>query len=59
MFGLSVDSTFDASRRKQVSFAIGFIDDKLWLIHERAIAIKEYPNTTWKDSFILFVGIME
>lgn len=59
MFSISIDSTFDASRREQVSFVIRYVDDKFELIHERVIAIKESPITTRKDLYSLFVAIME
>lgn len=59
MFSISIDSTFDASRREQVSFVIRYVDDKFGLIHERVIAIKESPITTGKDMYSLFVAIME
>lgn len=59
MFSISIDSTFDASRREQVSFVIRYVDDTFGLIHERVIAIKESPITTGKDLYSLFVAIME
>ncbi|KAL4097687.1 hypothetical protein QTP88_022419 [Uroleucon formosanum] len=54
VFSISIDSTFDASRREQVSFVIRYVDDKFELIHERVIAIKESPITTRKDLYNLF-----
>jgi len=59
MFSISIDSTFDASRREQVSFVVRFVDDKFGLVYERVIAIKESPVTTGKDLYSLFVAIME
>lgn len=52
-FSISVDSTFDLSRREQLSFVVRYInaDGK---ICERLIAIKESPITTGIQMFNIF-----
>lgn len=58
MFSITVDSTFDASRKEQVSFVIRYVDEISGQIHERLLAIKESPVTTGKDLFELFLTVM-
>ncbi|XP_008178774.1 zinc finger MYM-type protein 1-like [Acyrthosiphon pisum] len=45
MFSVSIDSTFDASRKEQVSFVVRYVDDSLGDVFERVIAVKESPAT--------------
>lgn len=46
IFSVSVDSTFDVSRREQVSFIVRYVDDTNGKVMERLIALKESPLTT-------------
>jgi len=58
MFSITIDSTFDASRKEQVSFVIKYVDEISGQIHERLLAIKESLVTTGKDLFELFLTVM-
>lgn len=42
-FSISIDSTFDISRKEQVSFVIRYVQNDT--VKERFIALKESPNT--------------
>lgn len=53
-FSISIDSTFDASRKEQVAFVIRYVHNKTSIISERLIAVKESSNTTGRDLFSLF-----
>ncbi|XP_025191597.1 uncharacterized protein LOC112591879 [Melanaphis sacchari] len=49
MFSISVDSTFDASRKEQVSFVVRYVDESLGDVFERVVAVKESPATSGQD----------
>jgi len=59
MFSISVDSTFDASRKVQVSFVVRYVDEPLGDVFERVVAVKESPATSGQDLYDLFITIME
>jgi len=59
MLSISVDSTFDASRKEQVSFVIRYVDELLGDVFERVVAVKESPATSGQDLYELFKSIME
>lgn len=58
-FSIAIDSTFDASRKEQVSFIIRYTCLKSGNVLERLIAMRESPNTCGGDLFSLFKNIME
>lgn len=58
-FSIAIDSTFDASRKEQVSFIIRYTCLKSGNVFERLIAMRESPNTCGSDLFTLFKNIME
>lgn len=53
-FSISIDSTFDASRKKQVAFVIRYVHNKTSIISWRLIAVKESSNTSGRNLFSLF-----
>ncbi|KAL4147850.1 hypothetical protein QTP88_002188 [Uroleucon formosanum] len=53
-FSISIDSTFDASRKEQVAFVIRYVHNKTSIISERLIAVKESSNTSGSELFTLF-----
>jgi hypothetical protein len=59
MFSIAVDSTFDASRKEQVSFVVRYVDESLGDVFERVVAVKESPATSGQDLFDLFITVME
>lgn len=59
MFSISVDSTFDTSRKEQMSFVIRYVDESLGDVFERVVAVKESPATSGQDLYELFKSIME
>lgn len=58
LFSISVDSTFDVSRKEQVSFIIRYTCQNTGNIFERLVALRESPCTTGFDLFELFKRFM-
>jgi len=56
-FSISIDSTFDISKREQVSFVIRYTKEEK--VFERLISIKESIFTTGQALFDLFIKVME
>jgi len=54
-FSISIDSTFDISRKEQVSFVIRYVQNDT--IKERFIALKESSNTRGVDLAELFYSV--
>uniref|UniRef100_A0A2S2PBA1 Zinc finger MYM-type protein 1 n=2 Tax=Schizaphis graminum TaxID=13262 RepID=A0A2S2PBA1_SCHGA len=59
IFSISIDSTFDTSRKEQVSFIIRYVCPNTGSIFERLLAIRESPNTCGIDLFSLFINVMK
>lgn len=59
LFSIAIDSTFDTSRKEQVSFIIRYVCPNTGSIFERLLAIRESPNTCGNDLFSLFINVME
>lgn len=59
MFSISIDSTFDATRKEQVSFIIRYVSHSSGNIFERLLALKESPVTTGESLFDLFELVMD
>jgi len=57
-FSIAIDSTFDTSRKEQVSFIIRYVCPNTGSIFERLLAIQESPNTCGNDLFSLFINVM-
>lgn len=53
-FSISIDSTFDVSRKEQVSFIIRYVDEENECINERLLALRESPSTRGKDLVKMF-----
>ncbi|XP_015378254.1 PREDICTED: zinc finger MYM-type protein 1-like [Diuraphis noxia] len=52
-FSVSLDTTFDVSRKEQLSFIVRYIDKNSGSIYERLIAVLETPITTdWKNHLV-------
>jgi len=58
-FSIAIDSTFESSRKEQVSFIFRYTRLKSENVLEQLIAMKESPNTCGGDLFSLFKMIME
>jgi len=58
MFSISIDSTFDTSRKEQVSFIVRYVCEISGSVFERLLAMKESPHTTGMDLFVLFQRVM-
>ncbi|XP_008189949.1 zinc finger MYM-type protein 1-like [Acyrthosiphon pisum] len=54
-FSISIDSTFDISRKEQVSFVIRYVQNDT--VKERFVALKESPNTRGVDLAELFYSV--
>lgn len=50
-FSITLDSTFDNSRKEQLSFVIRYIHDETAEAHERLISMKECANTSAQNIF--------
>ncbi|XP_060867354.1 uncharacterized protein LOC132942737 [Metopolophium dirhodum] len=59
MFSISIDSTFDAARKEQVSFIIRYVSHSSGNIFERLLAHKESPVTIGESLFDLFELVMD
>jgi len=59
MFSISIDSTFDTSRKEQVSFIVRYVCETSGNVFERLLAMKESANTTGMDLFVLFQNVMD
>lgn len=59
MFSISIDSTFDASRKEQVSFIVRYVCEISGNVFERLLAMNESANTTGVDLFVLFQSVMD
>lgn len=57
-FSISVDSTFDISRREQVSFIVRYVETS-GKINERLLAMKDSEETTGQALFNLFSKVMD
>lgn len=53
-FSISLDTTFDVSRKEQLSFIVRYIDQKSGSIYERLIAVLETPITTGRELMNIF-----
>lgn len=58
-FSISIDTTFDISRKEQVSFIIRYADDCHGKVYERLIAMKNTPSTTGRDLATLFKDVCQ
>lgn len=58
-FSISIDTTFDISRKEQVSFIVRYVDESLVKVYERLIAMKNSPSTTGRDLATLFKEMCE
>lgn len=58
-FSVSIDTTFDASRREQLAFIIRYVcyNDHVPVIRERLLSLKESSSTTGKHLFLIFQDI--
>jgi len=57
-FSISIDLTFDISRREQVSFIVRYVEDS-GKINERLLAMKDSAETTGQALFSLFSKVMD
>lgn len=58
LFSISIDSTFDTSRKEQISFIVRYANDNSGNVYECLIAIKESDKTTGEVLFKTFEEIM-
>lgn len=56
---ISIGSTFDVSRKEQITFVARYCNEIIGSVYERVIAINESPYTTGEDLFNLFVTVMK
>jgi len=57
LFSLTMDSTFDNSRKEQLSFVIRYLNENSGKINERLINLKECSNTSSEQLFNIFENI--
>lgn len=57
-FSISIDSTFDISRREQVSFIVRYVENS-GKINKRLLAMKDSAETTGQALFNLFSKVMD
>lgn len=53
-FSISIDSTFDLSRKEQVSFVVRYVNLAVGNVFERLISLKESAVTTGLELFNIF-----
>lgn len=56
-FSISIDSTFDNSRKEQFSFVVRYVNEETTEVHERLISMKECANTSAQHMFEIFEKI--
>ncbi|KAL5246057.1 hypothetical protein ACI65C_013465 [Semiaphis heraclei] len=56
-FSISLDSTFDISKKEQLSMVIRYINKKTGIVCERLIAVRQAISTTGKHLFTMFEEI--
>ncbi|XP_050065236.1 zinc finger MYM-type protein 1-like isoform X2 [Aphis gossypii] len=58
-FSISLDTTFDVSRKEQVSLIFRYINKNTYTVHERLVAVKETTCTTGLHLFGMFETICQ
>ncbi|KAK3907677.1 Zinc finger MYM-type protein 1 [Frankliniella fusca] len=58
-FSVSMDETFDASRKEQVSCIIRYVSEETGTVVERLVALKESCNTSGQELFDVLKKIFE
>jgi len=58
-FSVSMDETFDASRKEQVSCIIRYVNEETGLVNERLVALKVSANTTGEELFKVLLDIFK
>ncbi|XP_025202917.1 zinc finger MYM-type protein 1-like [Melanaphis sacchari] len=53
-FSISIDSTFDLSRKEQISFVVRYVNSTVGTVSERLIALRESSVTTGFQLFNIF-----
>lgn len=56
-FSATMDSTFDNSRKEQLSFVVRYINEETAEVHKRLISMKECAKTTEQHMFNIFEQI--
>lgn len=56
-FSISIDSTFDISKKEQVSFVVRYVDEENECVKERLLALKESASTQGIDLANLFKDV--
>lgn len=58
-FSVSMDTTFDRSKKEQLSFVVRYINEDTGNVHERVLAMKQCSNTTAQYLLSIFENICE
>jgi len=58
-FSISLDTTFDVSRKEQVSLIFRYVNKNTCIVHERLVAVKETICTTGPHLFGMFETICQ
>ncbi|KAF0687756.1 zinc finger MYM-type protein 1-like isoform X1 [Aphis craccivora] len=58
LFSISIDSTFDSSRKEQIVFIVRYANDNSGTVYECLSAIKESDKTTGEVLFKTFEDVM-
>jgi len=56
-FSVSMDTTFDLSKKEQLCFVVRYVDSQAGVVHERLIGLKECPNTKSETLFEKFQAV--
>jgi len=54
-----MNTTFDNSKREQLSFVIQYTSSETDVMNEQLIRMQEYANTTAQNMFLVFKNICE
>lgn len=58
-FSVTMDTTFDNSKREQLSFVLRYISSETGVINERLICMQECANITAQNMFLVFKSICD
>lgn len=57
LFSISIDGTFDISRKEQISFVIRYINEEEFKVEERLLALRESSSTQGCDLANIFFEV--
>jgi len=59
VFSVAIDTTFDSSKKEQLSFVVRYVDENTCSVVERLVALKESPSTKGDRLFETFKEVCD